>query len=403
MKRSFLFFSILVCVTALSACSSLQKTYWRRIDSESAMYLTGPRAVERLDQDVALCTRAVESLVEFDALRETMPPDTPPGVESGYDAPARLGEGKKPHSDFHDFEGCMRFVGWERQGIVRYQTVMKADNEYADTQSIRQTGMTRAEKYAADMRARQARQEALVKPGGQFSFGVQGYQDGYKEPSLGVETTTQYLGVTAGYLSRNGSHDFWGVSGRIARGEADYTSSSGILNGIPEWDGYVQWAMGADYPLGEGWISPYWGFGARIYRMNGKGLVTNLGAFAYDRRIEQLYLPVGATWRTLVMGWWPLSSTLEISPLLIGRVNSRLTNAGGPNFVNTQSILSGYGLRGEMMIGSIPTAGPRIEFGPFFNYWHVNDSTTKVIPGCCAGLEPDNMRMQVGVAARVLF
>jgi len=405
MKFKLISILALGLIVITTACAPPHKNYWKRVDANSALYLTGPKAVARLNQDISLCTNAVKKLVEINALRETMPPDT--SVSSGrkgtlayYDTPTRLGALKVSHTDFHDFKGCMLSQGWARQSYVRPQTLMKAENNYKKIKSIQKTGMTRAEKRSADAAAHKARLEALVKPGEQFSIGVQAYRDTYDEPDIAVNTSTNFYGATASYTNRDSAHYFWTVKGRIARGEASYDSPSGILNGIPEYEGDIKLTYGKDFPLENGWISPYIGLGTRIYRMQGKGLVTNLGFWAYDRRIEQLYIPIGATWRSL-LGWWTISSTLEVDPLLFGRVNSRLTNGGGPNVVNKQSAFSGYGIRGEIMIG-IPTKAQTIEFGPFFQYWSVRDSKLKILPPW-AYWEPYNERFQYGLEARISF
>ena len=405
MKFKLISILVLGIVIITTACSPMRKNYWKRVDDNSALYLTGPRAVARLDQDIAICTNAMKKLVKIDALRETMPPDT--SVKSGlantltyYDTPTRIGAKKVSHTDFHDFEGCMLSQGWARKNYVRHQTLMKAENNYQEIKSIRKTGMTIEEKQATDAAARQAHLKALVKPGEQFSIGIQAYRDTYDEPDLNVKTSTDFYGATASYTNRDNAHYFWTVEGKIARGEASYDSPSGILNSIPEYEGDIRLTYGKDFPLENGWISPYIGLGTRIYRMQGKGLVTDLGFWAYDRRIDQLYLPIGATWRSL-LGWWTISSTLEVDPLLFGQVNSRLTNGGGPNVVNKQSAFSGYGIRGEMMIG-IPTKAQTIEFGPFFRYWNVRDSKIEVWPPW-AYYEPYNERLQYGLEARILF
>jgi len=389
----------------------MHQNYWKRTDPDSALYLTGPAATQRLDQDVASCTHAVDDMNKLDAMRETMPPDTAGssgkmGVLTYYDSPTRVGEEKVSQTDFHDFEGCMRAEGWERQDYVRPQTVQTANNNYQDLQSVRQTGLTVGEKQGADAEALAARQAAVVAPGGHFTIGVEGYRDRYREPDPGVDTNTDYSGITAGYLSRDTQHYFWNVEGRVAYGKSDYSSPSGTLDGVPDYEGELRGTGGRDYPWGDTWISPYAGLGLRIFRDNGNGFFTNLGAFAYDRRIEQLYLPIGATWRALLFGRLTMANTLEVDPLLIGDVDSRLQNDGGPNVANTQGPLSGYGVRGEMMFG-LPVEASTFEFGPFFRYWNVSDSTLN-IQSCngstCLGFEePYNTRLQVGLKARLSF
>jgi hypothetical protein len=214
--------------------------------------------------------------------------------------------------------------------------------------------------------------------------------------------------VNAGLTNRDAGHFFWSLDGRVARGLSSYNSASGVMSGIPDYEGEIRLTAGQDYELKDdgGWMSPYAGLGVRIFRDLGKGHFTNLGAFAYDRRIEQLYVPVGATWRTLLFDHVSMATTLEADGLLIGRVNSRLENDGGPNVVNTQSPISGYGLRGDLMFG-LPQQASSVEVGPFFRYWNINDSEPNIQTClgnlCQAAEEPYNTRMQIGITARVSF
>ncbi len=139
-------------VVALAACTALppkSQAFWQRVEDESALYMTGPKAQQRLEENIATCVREVDELVELDALRKVTPPDTHGEYhralnESGdldyYDTPTRLGNRKVAHTDFHDFEGCMRFKGWERVRYVRYDTAKKARATYKETKQFRDTG-----------------------------------------------------------------------------------------------------------------------------------------------------------------------------------------------------------------------------------------------------------------------
>ncbi|MBI1214807.1 MAG: hypothetical protein GC185_03190 [Alphaproteobacteria bacterium] len=143
-----------VCgLLALAGCTWNQPTkqaYWEKVQDKDALWMTGPKAQQQLDEDIATCVREVDELVELDALRETTPPDThseyhralkASGDLDYYDTPTRYGEHMVSHSDFHDFDSCMRHSGWERVKFVRYQTARQAQSTYKDTQSIRMWGV----------------------------------------------------------------------------------------------------------------------------------------------------------------------------------------------------------------------------------------------------------------------
>lgn len=139
---------------ALSACAWTEpvgQAYWQRVEDNSALWMTGPKAQQELDQNIASCVREVDELVEIGALRETMPPDThseyhralkASGDLDYYDTPTRYGDHLVSHTDFHDFESCMRVKGWERVRFVRYQTALKSKQTYQATQEIRTWGVS---------------------------------------------------------------------------------------------------------------------------------------------------------------------------------------------------------------------------------------------------------------------
>jgi hypothetical protein len=156
---------------ALSACAyspPLGQAYWQRVEDHSALYMTGPKAQQQLDEDIATCVREVDELVELGALRKDMPPDThseyhraldASGDMSWYDTPTRYGDKKISHKDFQDYEGCMRYKGWERVRFVRYQSAQKAKGTYRDTQNIRQWGGVPGGNYSSVDRPKQEMDE----------------------------------------------------------------------------------------------------------------------------------------------------------------------------------------------------------------------------------------------------
>jgi hypothetical protein len=139
---------------ALSACNYATPTgqaYWQRVEDNSALWMTGPKAQQELEQNIATCVREVDELVELGALRETTPPDThseyhralkASGALAYYDTPTRYGDQKVSHTDYHDFESCMREKGWERVNFVRYQTARQSQEVYKNTQQLRVWGVS---------------------------------------------------------------------------------------------------------------------------------------------------------------------------------------------------------------------------------------------------------------------
>jgi hypothetical protein len=142
---------------AVSGCvwnPPTKQAYWSRVEDNSALWMTGPKAQQTLDENIASCVRQVDEMVELGALRETTPPDThseyrralnASGDLDYYDTPTRYGDHKVAHHDFHDFDSCMRHMGWERVNFVRYQVAKQAKETNNDLQSIRQWGVPAAE------------------------------------------------------------------------------------------------------------------------------------------------------------------------------------------------------------------------------------------------------------------
>ncbi len=160
--------SVGIVALMVTGCTHFDKpegeNYWQRIEAHSALYLTGPKAQQSLEQNIATCVREIDELVELNALRETMPPATHNDYHDAldrnrklehWDSPSRLGDHMADHSDFHDFESCMRSKGWERVKYVRYQQADSAQKTYEHTQQIR--------KYGVSGEAAKAKEKQIIK------------------------------------------------------------------------------------------------------------------------------------------------------------------------------------------------------------------------------------------------
>lgn len=245
-------------------------------------------------------------------------------------------------------------------------------------------------------------QYALAE-GSTVGLGVEGYYSKYNEPGL-MEEEGENFSVT-GYYSYEQSNSFVSLDGRVSYGGSDYDSPiSGTQSGTPEWEFELRSRLGYSFPLWGGSLSPYTGIGGRYYMQEGKGRYTDTGAFSYDRRIAQVYIPVGVSYAYTTRGGWTLTPMIEADYLVYGDVNSRLAN-GSPlyyNINNTQKAGSGYGIRSEFMFGK-SARNYAWQFGPFVRYWKVKDSEITTAPDSSQWLEPENDRTQIGMALRVLW
>jgi len=240
-----------------------------------------------------------------------------------------------------------------------------------------------------------------------FSVAVESFYDRYQEESVDVDNRAVYGSLTLGYTGYFGSRSQWfaGTDLRVSYGQEDYKSPSGKIDGIDQWEVENRILGGYDIAFaGNRHIKPYTGFDTRYYRDEGKGKVTNLGANAYDRRILQMFVPVGLTYEFPAHGF-TIAPTAEYAHLVFGRVESRLQNV--PGFYEAGNYQhSGYGLRGEVMVRKLESNGSGWEFGPFIRYWHFNNSdidTTLPTPQGNQWVEPDNNRIQAGAKLKYLF
>lgn len=247
-------------------------------------------------------------------------------------------------------------------------------------------------------------------------LGIEGFHDIYKEGSLDLETTSEFGSIT-GYYSRQGGGTFLSLDARVSYGTNDYESPSGKLSGVPQWEGELRGRFGLIKPLWGGTFSPYTGLGVRYFRDEGKGYFTDTGSVAYDRRILQAYVPIGASLSYVTSDGWTITPQAEVDLAFYGNVDSRLTNAGivsvpGYGLVqyldpanNRQKF--GAGFRSELMFGKAQQ-GYSWQVGPFVRYWYFGESEDTLYTDTSGNpaitvVEPENTRTQIGVAARILW
>lgn len=237
-----------------------------------------------------------------------------------------------------------------------------------------------------------------------MALGIEGFYDNYQEDSVDLDNEAINGSITAEYTHFFDSRLFAGLDGRASYGEDDYSSISGQLDGIPVWEYEARARVGQRSMLAQGsTLDLYSGLGFRYYDYKFKGESVN-GSSGYDRRIAQLYLPVGVT-HTSDLSGWSFRKNIEADALLWGNVSSRLgTIPGYGNVENRQKAFTGFGLRGELTFANLNAQGSGFEFGPFVRYWYVDDSENEFEP--VSGLtfiEPENTRLQLGATLRYLF
>lgn len=249
--------------------------------------------------------------------------------------------------------------------------------------------------------------EAPAFKANRFALGIEAFHDHYEEPDTfpDLNDNAYYGAVDLGYEHYFSPRYYAAFDGRAAYGENDYKSNSGKMDGVPQWEFDARLLGGYDQQLKrDTHLKFYAGLGSRYYLDEAGNRVTNTGAYGYDRRIFQLYMPIGMTYEFPAYGL-QFAPNLEVDPLLYGNVQSRLQNIPLPGFEefnNRQSFFSGVGVRAEFMVGKQPTHGIGWQAGPFVRYWSVDDSEIdRNVSG--GGMEPRNTRVQLGAKVKMLF
>jgi len=144
MKKTWI---IGVSLLALTACASDNENhYWQRSDPNSAIYLTGVKSQQMLEQDISECVHEVIELTKLSDVRGKVPGTFQPlgsydqkqatqemSKLPRWDVPEYIRDLRVDHSDFHDFDGCMAYKGWRRVTYVAPADMARSKEIYDDT------------------------------------------------------------------------------------------------------------------------------------------------------------------------------------------------------------------------------------------------------------------------------
>ncbi len=138
MNARFFIFSLL-SISILAACGHYQMKpnfedakYWQRTNASSALYLQGPKAQQMLHMNISECVTTLKELKSLGEVRKAIPSTYADDSQlSHWDTPERDGYLRAEHTDFHDFETCMKSKGWERVEYLPYDEAAKAKSDYS--------------------------------------------------------------------------------------------------------------------------------------------------------------------------------------------------------------------------------------------------------------------------------
>lgn len=135
-----------ISLLALNGCANREYQYWQKTDPNTALYLTGVKAQQMLEQDIAYCVHEVIELTKLEDTREKIPPayqelghyDQTNAEQDmsrlpHWDVPEYIRNLRVDHTDFHDFDGCMAYKGWHRVKYVGPDAELHAHNVYDST------------------------------------------------------------------------------------------------------------------------------------------------------------------------------------------------------------------------------------------------------------------------------
>jgi hypothetical protein len=250
----------------------------------------------------------------------------------------------------------------------------------------------------------QERDLLLTASGNNLGLTISAYQ--YKEPAPDVVINAPLVG-----LDYTGTYAFandWFVraDARYAYGPAKY-NGSGTQSNIPYSYYDVRGLFGYDFSFSElgGFVlAPYTGIAYR-YLFDNQGGQTSSGSSSYNRESNYVYLPLGITHRMKVDGNRQLETVLEYDYLIQGTQVSHLSQASSYLLDVTNQQYRGYGLRLSSMYYSGAWS-----FGPYVNYWNIQDSNhisqSVVVNGTrytSTWYEPANTTLELGLKLAYSF
>ena len=244
---------------------------------------------------------------------------------------------------------------------------------------------------------------APISLGTQPGFDIGGQLSGYHygedvQHSFFAEEYGPQFGITGSGTLALRYGFFTSADVRLAYGNNQY-NGSGSKGDNPDYTGEVRILGGKDFVTNALGVSAYAGLGYRNLYNDLRGS-TDIGAQGYRRDSQYLYVPICITPRFRVTDTSRISTNIEYDYLVKGWQTTDLGDAipGASDVTNTQN--SGYGLRGSIMYEFNTWS-----FGPYTEYWNINESDIKVGgPGCTFGCaEPHNQTIEVGLQAKYHF
>lgn len=251
-----------------------------------------------------------------------------------------------------------------------------------------------------------------TRPG--FEAGLEAFQIGYEEYDEGdlfIREDGHMLGIHLSYVQPIAGGLFGRVILNGAAGSVDYDPlDEPVVKDIDQSQGRVELHLGYDFMLGGGAsVTPFLGYGARLFEDESGGRQTESGRIGFDREITYNYIPVGVAASIPVGGRKRITLSGQYNHLVGGDVNNFFSRVE-PDAPDVKlDFNGGHGLDASAML-SLPVGRRRaINVGPFIRHWDVEASDTFTLvnpedPSEALTLqEPENRTTELGLRVSFSF
>ncbi len=228
----------------------------------------------------------------------------------------------------------------------------------------------------------------------------------YEEPGISVEWDGIMYGLNVSYAEEPRSRQWVSrLEGRFAGGGVDYDGS--LSDGTPHTDEGIDWFFETRWLVGRNWESqktlfrPLLGLGYRFWFDDLES------RFAYQRRVQYLYSPVGLEVTHSFSDRWHIGFTAEYDFFWSGWVRSQLSDVN-PNFNDPENRQDqGFGVRGSLFLRRLSNGKVSFSIEPFIRYWDIENSDTAAVTFAGTliggGYEPANNTVESGLRISYFF
>ena len=251
-----------------------------------------------------------------------------------------------------------------------------------------------------------------TRPG--FEAGLEVFQIGYKEFDEGdlfIRQDGRMVGIHLSYVQPIAGGLFGRALVSGAAGSVDYDPlDEPVIEDLDQSSGRVELHLGYDFMLeGGASITPFAGYGARLYEDESGGRQTEGGLLGYDRKITYRYIPVGLASSIPVGGRKRLNLSAQYNHVIGGEVNNLFSRIDAEAPDVALDFNGGHGLEASAML-SLPLGRRHaVNVGPFIRRWKLDDSDsfTLVNPDdpdeSITLMEPENRTTEIGLRLSFSF